>query len=143
MASSASFDFETCGLCGDDLENDRERDTGCCDDCAELGDRHEKDRLEHPLEASQIMVDDGDPVLRFPDGAELRLRLHVTEWTHESPRHGQPVEMAVETDFDDYVWWHAYPERSEVSGPNTEQDFPGIDITPEINAPSGGSDDGE
>lgn len=28
--------FETCGLCGDDLQNALEYDTGVCNDCAEV-----------------------------------------------------------------------------------------------------------
>lgn len=133
--SAAEFHFEYCGLCGDELENDREWDTGCCDDCADLGPRYERDRVTHPIEACKMRVENGNPVIVFPDGAEMHLELHVTEWAHEEPEHGAPVDMAVETDYDDHIWWSARPERSDVTSVTTEEDFPKVTISPFTEVP--------
>lgn len=95
-------------------------------------EKQTKTAIREQLEESRIRVRDGDPVLELPDGTRIRLGVHVKEWTHEEPEHGESVEMAVEVDADDFAWWTLYPERSDVSRVTTEEDFPEITITAKI-----------
>lgn len=80
----------------------------------------------------RVVTKDGDPALKLPNGDTVRLKIFVTEWTHEEPQFGEPVGMKAEVDSDDFAWWTLYPERSEVVGPNTDEDFPQVSIEPEI-----------
>ena len=95
-----------------------------------------KTAIQEQLEESRLRVRDGDPVLELPDGARIRLNVHVTEWTHDEPESGEPVDMTVEVDADDFAWWVLYPERSDVATVTTEQDFPEMTITAKIEGPS-------
>lgn len=133
--NTAEYHFEYCGLCGDELENDQEFDTGCCDDCADLGPDYDVERISHPMQAIQIIVDEGVPTIEFPDGAKVRLNLHLREWTHESPKSGEEIPLRVETDGNDFRWWMAYPKRSEETVGTLREDFPQLTIEPEVHAP--------
>ncbi|WP_256545384.1 hypothetical protein [Halobellus inordinatus] len=85
------------------------------------------------LKAATLGTEDGDLVLDFPGGEKLRLRVHVTEWTHERSSAGETVEMDTEVDYDpDGSWWMLYPERSNVDGEPGQTDYPRIDIDPHL-----------
>ena len=91
-------------------------------------------------EEFRVTVVDGLPVLELPNGQEIRLRVHVTEWTHERPNWGESVPMDVEVDYDDFAWWSLYPERSDVMRGDKSPNFPQLSIEPEI---LGGGDGAE
>lgn len=83
-------------------------------------------------EALRITTDDGYPAVEFPSGQKLRLRVHVTEWTHDRPRNGESVDMEVEVDADDFAWWTIYPERTDVMAGDKRDNFPTMSIEPEF-----------
>ena len=86
-------------------------------------------------EEMRVIVDDGQPVLELPNGQEVRLNIHVTEWTHEEPMGGENVDMKVEADYDDFAWWTLYPERTDYSAVEKHKDFPMVTIEPEVRNP--------
>lgn len=90
---------------------------------------------DRPLaERFRLRTDDGDPVLAFDDGSEVRLEVTPSEWTHESPKNGAPVDMTAETDyFDQHGYWLLHPERSTLPSIRPE-DFPVIEITPAVSS---------
>lgn len=80
----------------------------------------------------RVRIEDGYPVLELPNGQAVRLRVHVTEWTHESPNWGESVPMDVEIDYDDHAWWALYPERADVTRGDRSPNFPNVTIEPEV-----------
>lgn len=77
----------------------------------------------------KIVTHDGHPAVEFPSGERLELRVHVNEFSHETPNFGDAVEMTTEVDADDHAWWTLSPERRS-AGPNTPEDYPEIVIEP-------------
>lgn len=104
-------------------------------------DKSENELPQFDREEFRVRVEDGFPVLVLPNCQEVRLRVHVMEWTYNEPRMGENVAMDVETDSDfDYAWWSLQPERADVMAGDTRDNFPQVSIEPEIHTP-GDSDE--
>lgn len=95
-----------------------------------MPDQTSEEKIE--VESIRVRADDGDPVLDIPCVPNIRLNVHVIEWTHDRPENGEPVEMDLEVESDDFAWWFLYPERGDLAFNTRHQDFPTVEIVPEF-----------